>query len=167
MLVAISFALLALLALSGALLLLLRRDPVDGALSLVVTMLALAGIYLQLADPVIAALQVIVYAGAIMVLFLFVTMFVRRAEERGPAAAGRARLAIVTLVAAGLLGLLVQAISLAGSGASEAAAPMADIVTIAHALFAEFLFPFELVSALLLVAMVGVVVLGRRGEEAS
>ncbi|MAE71965.1 MAG: NADH-quinone oxidoreductase subunit J [Gemmatimonadetes bacterium] len=167
MLVPISFALLALLALGGALMLLFRRDPVDGVLSLVVTMLALAGIYLQLADPVVAALQVIVYAGAIMVLFLFVTMFVRRAEERGPLGWDRPRFALASIVAACLLGLLVQAIGAFGGNTPTHPGPPAEIAAIAHSLFGEFLYPFELVSALLLVAMVGVVVLGRRGEESS
>lgn len=162
----ISFVILALVALLGGGLLLFRRDPIDGALALVLSMLALAGIYLQLAAPVIAALQVIVYAGAIMVLFLFVTMFVRRSAERGPLERDRPRFAVAALVAAGLLALLAKVVA-TGLGSTPGGQPPADMRVIAHALFGEYLFPFELVSALLLVAMVGVVVLGRRGEASS
>jgi NADH-quinone oxidoreductase subunit J len=160
------FLLLSAVALGGGSMLLLRRDPIDGALALVLTMVALGGLYLQLAAPVIAALQVIVYAGAIMVLFLFVTMFVRRSEEQGPLYRNRPMFAIAFLVAALLFGLLASqmlhsemlSVAVAGTGA--------DLRAIAEHIFSAYLFPFELVSALLLVAMVGVVVLARRGEEA-
>ena len=159
------FLLLSVIALLGAGMLLLRRDPIDGALALVMTMVALAGLYLQLAAPVIAALQVIVYAGAIMVLFLFVTMFVRRSEEHGPLHRNRPVFGVALLVAALLFGLLANVALRADLSSAAAAGSSADLRAIAEQIFSADLFPFELVSVLLLVAMVGVVVLARRGEE--
>jgi NADH-quinone oxidoreductase subunit J len=157
------FALVALVAVGSALGLVLRRNPIHGALFLVVNLGAIAVFYLMLGAEFLAAAQVIVYAGAIMVLFVFAIMvLIPGKEETGPDP--RRRLRLWALPAGGLLFLQVLAWVLLSRGAPPAAGPPAagGVEAIGRLLFTDYLFPFELTSVLLLAAMVGVLLLARR-----
>jgi NADH-quinone oxidoreductase subunit J len=154
----------------SALLCITRRSPVNSALWLVVTMFALAAMFVQLDAQFIAALQVLVYAGAIMVLFLFVIMLLNLGRPGPTDIKGPAGLAIGAVLA-GLL--LVQLRVLANARPPDAiqlpAGTIADlqahqgmVAAVANPLFEAYLVPFEIASLLLLAAIVGAVVLAKR-----
>jgi NADH-quinone oxidoreductase subunit J len=159
----VAFVLIAALAVGSALGLVLRRNAIHGALFLVVNLASVAALYLMLGAEFLAAAQVIVYAGAIMVLFVFAIMvLIPGKEETGPDPRRPWRLVAVPLGA--LLGLqLIVAVRALRGGAPAGAAPVpGSVEAIARLLFTQYLFPFELTSVLLLAAMVGVLLLARR-----
>ena len=154
------------IALAGAINLLVQRHPINSALSLIAVMAALAGEYLLLGAEFVAAVQVIVYAGAIMVLFVFVIMLLNAGvEERTKGS----RVAVLFGIPGMLLGsLLVAWIVLRHSGTESVAAgalPGAP-TTIGPLLFHEFLLPFEITSILILIAIMGAVVLASKPPSA-
>jgi len=156
----------------GAIGVVVRRNPVHAALSLVLTLFGVAVLFVAQQAEFLAAVQVIVYAGAIVVLFLFVIMLlgVDRAEDlRTDALAGQRGLAVV--VGVGLLGVLGAAIvrgtdavvtRASGIAVGTVQAPDANITQIARSVFADYVVAFELTSVLLVVAVVGTVLLSRR-----
>ena len=171
------FVCASIMILVGALGVVVRSNPVHAALSLVLTLFGVAVMFVAQHAEFLAAVQVIVYAGAIVVLFLFVIMLlgVDRAEDlrTEPLAAQRW---IAGLVGVAMLGLLVTAI-LTGVDAvyprGEAIAsvvagdnPDANIDQLAHIIFSDYVVAFELTSVLLLVAVVGTVLLARKRKEA-
>jgi NADH-quinone oxidoreductase subunit J len=159
----VAFLLIAALAVASALGLVLRRNPIHGALFLVVNLGCIAALYLMLGAEFLAAAQVIVYAGAIMVLFVFAIMvLIPGKEETGPDPRRAWRLLAAPLGAALLLELGV--ILLAGRAAVPAPAPVpaGGVAALGRLLFTDYLLPFELTSVLLLAAMVGVLLLARR-----
>ncbi|HXG04512.1 MAG TPA: NADH-quinone oxidoreductase subunit J [Candidatus Binatia bacterium] len=160
----VAFLLIAALAVASALGLVLRRNPIHGALFLVVNLGCIAALYLMLGAEFLAAAQVIVYAGAIMVLFVFAIMvLIPGKEETGPDPRRGWRLLAAPLGAALLVELAV--ILLAGQAATAPAAapaPAGGVAAIGRLLFTDYLLPFELTSVLLLAAMVGVLLLARR-----
>ena len=157
------------IAMAGGLLCITRKNPVGSALWLVVTLFALAAMYVLLDAQFIAALQVLVYAGAIMVLFLFVIMLLNLGRPgptdiKGPVGVGIAALLAGTL----LLQLRVlgqaappEAIQLP-TGAMAALQQQGMVAAVAGPLFDAYLIPFEITSLLLLAAIVGAVVLAKR-----
>jgi NADH-quinone oxidoreductase subunit J len=158
------FFALAAIAVAGAVSLILQKHPIHSALSLIVVMVALAGLYLLLGAEFISAVQIIVYAGAIMVLFIFVIMLLNAGEEERTNFSRMA--AYVGLPLAAVLGAgLVYWVAHEGSNA--AGAPIAESATrpLAMLLFQDYLFPFELTSILILVAILGAVVLAKREDE--
>ena len=167
----IFFYALALVAVVASLLVVLQRNPVYAVLLLILSFGAFAGLYLLLSAPFVAVIQIIVYAGAIMVLFLFVIMLLNvggeHAEGPMPRLGRRARATGLALIAV-LLGELMYAAagSLApGSGAMPGAAEsarLASVSEIGRALFTDYAFAFEVTSLLILVAMLGAVVLAKR-----
>ena len=159
----VAFSLIAALAVASALGLVLKRNAIHGALFLVVNLASVAALYLMLGAEFLAAAQVIVYAGAIMVLFVFAIMvLIPGKEETGPDPRRPWRLVAVPLGA--LLGLqLIVVVRALRGGAPAGAAPVpGSVEAIARLLFTQYLFPFELTSVLLLAAMVGVLLLARR-----
>jgi len=158
------FLVLAAVALAGAVSLILQRHPIHSALSLIVVMVALAGLYLLQGAEFVAAVQIIVYAGAIMVLFIFVIMLLNAGEEERTNVSRLARFVGVPL---GVLFLaevaywIWRATSHLGSGPNEAVSTR-DLSTL---LFREYVFPFELTSFLILIALLGAMVLARREES--
>ena len=160
---AVVFALLALVAVASALGLVLKRNAIHGALFLVVNLGTVAALYLTLRAEFLAAAQVIVYAGAIMVLFVFAIMvLIPGKEETGPDLRRPYRLLAIP-VGAGLLVELALILAWRGGRAAAPAAPTpGGVEAIGRLLFTDYLFPFELTSVLLLAAMVGVLVLARR-----
>jgi NADH-quinone oxidoreductase subunit J len=145
-----------------------HKNPVKSTLALVVSFFGLAICYVLLAAPFIAALQVIVYAGAILVLFLFVLMLLNLREDLRTAGSSRpiqTLLAGLSIVAfAGLLLGLLRASP--GPEVSADPEPLTDIPRVARLLFSDYLLPFEAVSILLLAALVGAFVLAMPEKRA-
>ena len=139
------------------------RNPVHAAMSLVSAFFFLAGIYVLLTAHLIAFLQIIVYAGAIMVLFLFVIMLLSLSDEE----LGVDRMSAMKWAGiaggAGLLLLVVRAIRGAGEAAMRDVGPdFGTVRAVGRILFTQYLLPFEATSVLLLVAIVGAVVVSKR-----
>ena len=162
----IAFFFLAVLAIAAALGMLIARNPVTSALWLILNLFCIAGLYLTLNAAFIAVIQVLVYAGAIMVLFLFVIMLLNlaalpRLEEidwkRGLAfVVGMAVLAQLVYIVALGLNALPQPIT------GEEAAVTGSAAFIGIALITEYMLPFEVIGVLLLVATIGAVLLAQR-----
>ena len=168
------FYLFGIIAVASALAFVTRQSPVAAALWLVSTMFSLAAMYIMLDAHFIGAIQVLVYAGAIMVVFLFVIMLLNLgrpaelADVRGTGwrlAAGAVGLAILAQMLALTRGRVPERFQLADGYAAQQVARRGVIAPIADPLFNEYLLAFEVTSVLLLVAIVGAVVLGkpRRG----
>ena len=158
----VAFVIISLVALGSALGLILRPNAIHGALFLVINLGSVAALYLMLGAEFLAAAQVIVYAGAIMVLFVFAIMIlIPGKEESGPDPRRGAR--IVALPVGGLLLLLLVFVVAARWNAPRGAVvPSGSAAAVGRLLFTSYLFPFELTSVLLLAAMVGVMLLARR-----
>ena len=147
---------------AGAINLLVQRHPINSALSLVVVMASLAAEYLLLGAEFVAAVQVIVYAGAIMVLFVFVIMLLNAGEEERSKGS---RVAVVLGVPGLTIGAVLVAWALMHRTDHQAVPIFAlpgDPREIARLLFHDFLLPFEVTSILILIAILGAVVLASR-----
>jgi NADH-quinone oxidoreductase subunit J len=159
------FFVLAALAVIGALSLILQKHPIHSALSLIVVMVSLAGLYLLLGAEFVAAVQIIVYGGAIMVLFVFVIMLLNAGEEEHTDFSKLAKFGGLPLALA-LTGLLAAAmVRHAGSVHATNPATLADTSGISMMLFSTFVYPFELTSFLILVAIMGALVLAQREKN--
>lgn len=149
-------------ALAGAVNLLVQRHPINSALSLIAVMAALAGEYLLLGAEFVAAVQVIVYAGAIMVLFVFTIMLLNAGVEEQTQGS---KVALLFGVPGMLLGSLLLAwvmLRHSGTKAVPIGALLGDPKTLGNLLFHEFLLPFEITSILILIAIMGAVVLASK-----
>jgi NADH-quinone oxidoreductase subunit J len=165
------FLLLALVAVASALGMLLSRNAVYSALYLVLNFVTVAVFYLLLGAPFIAMAQITVYAGAIMVLFLFVIMLLGTDElPKSQVLPWQRPLAILlsVLLAAEATYLLVTKARPAGNvlQPDKAANTIDNLRQLGMSLFTDYLLPFEVVSILLLVAMVGAIVLTKKEKEA-
>jgi NADH-quinone oxidoreductase subunit J len=151
----------------GSVNLLAQRHPINSALSLIAVMAALAGEYLLLGAEFVAAVQVIVYAGAIMVLFVFVIMLLNAGEEEETKGSRVALLLGVpgVLTASVLMSWVVLRHS--GTEAVAIGALPGRPTDIAQLLFHDFLLPFEVTSVLILIAIMGAVVLASKPESAT
>jgi NADH-quinone oxidoreductase subunit J len=157
------FYVLAALAIGGAVSLIFQKHPIHSALSLVVVMVALAGLYLLAGAEFVAAVQIIVYGGAIMVLFVFVIMLLNAGSEEHTSISKMAGFPGI-LLALALMGFIAATIA-RSSSAVQAAAPggeMASTRDISTMIFKGFVYPFELTSFLILVAVLGAIVLAQR-----
>ena len=157
------------LAVAFALTMVVQKHPVKGVLALAVSFFGLASCYVMLSAPFLAAIQVIVYAGAILVLFLFVLMFLnapRESGEKDPRRiqqwVGSAAILVFGLV---FVGTLVSAGSDVPARVPFDRAAAADTAALARRLFADYLLAFEAVSVLLLAALVGAFVLAQREKR--
>ena len=153
-------------AVAGAVNLLVQNHPINAALSLIAVMAALAGEYLLLGAEFVAAVQVIVYAGAVMVLFVFVIMLLNAGVEEQTQGS---RVALLLGIPGTLLGsLLIAWVVLRHSNtvAVAAGALPGSPNTIGELLFHEFLLPFEVTSILILIAIMGAVVLASKPPTA-
>lgn len=155
---------LALVAAVAAVLVVVQRHAVYSALYLIITMGALAGIYILLEAHFVWVIQVIVYAGAIMVLFLFVIMLLDIRREQDPwAAPDRGRILVAVLLSVVLLVELGMAVGTRlVSGGPRLSGDFGTTQTVGLLLFTDFLYPFEITSIILLVAMVGAMVLAKK-----
>jgi NADH-quinone oxidoreductase subunit J len=137
------------------------RSPVTSAMFLVMTMAALAGLFVTLHAFFIAAVQILVYAGAVMVLFLFVIMLLDlKEEERRKFNAFGIGAGVIAV--GGIAALLVRTIWFSGIGQGKSGQIEGGTVALGKLLFTSYLLPFEIVSVLLLVAMVGVILLSKK-----
>ncbi len=168
---ALLFGLFAVVAIASAILMVLFRNPVHSALSLVTTIFALAGLFALLQAHFLAAVQIIVYTGAIMVLFLFVIMLLNlgHPEALEPMPRRVRRLTVLLLMV-----LLVAQIGLVGTRGLDAPAASGDsalfqdnVSFVGRMLYTEYLFAIQVVGMILLVALVGVIVLVKRDKDAS
>ena len=156
------------IAVIGALLVIFLREPIHSALALILVMVSLAVLYLLLGAEFIAAVQIIVYAGAIMVLFVFVIMLLNAGVEERTDFSKIAKFGGVPL---GFLLLLeiahwlyhspVGTAIANGAGSSNEAA---DTAQLSEMLFRQYLFPFEATSILILIAILGALVLARKEQ---
>ena len=161
------FLFFAVVAIASAANILIQRHPIYSALSLIVTFIALAGIYIQMHAEFIAVMQIVVYTGAIMVLFIFVIMLLNvGAEERVPDKIHVVKyfglpLVVLLIVEAGLMvarsfsneGIAVESASINLSGNTQ---------LIGRVLYTQYALPFEVTSVLLLVAIVGAIVMAKK-----
>lgn len=161
---ALLFLLFAFIAVASAISLVMQSHPISSALSLVGVMGALAVLYLLLGAEFIAAAQMIVYAGAIMVLFIFVIMLLNAGrEQRG----GKSRIVKwfgipIFAVFIGLIGFIIQSRLPSSTGVTFGSFTSASGLEIGRALFTQYLLPFEATSILILIAILGAVVLARK-----
>lgn len=140
-----------------------HRNPMGSAIYLVVTMLCLSGLYALLNGAFVAVLQVLIYAGAVMVLMLFVIMMLSVRAEGGPREGSTA-----VWIVSGVIGLIVvfKVGALPGMGLPpEAAAEFGTIQGVGSLLFNVYVLPFELISVLLLIAVIGAVILSKRDAQ--
>ena len=158
------FFLFAAAAIGFAVNLLIQRHPLYSALSLVGVMASLASLYLMLGAEFIAAVQVMAYAGAIMVLFVFVIMLLNAGEEKATQGSRLVRHIGAPLIVL-LLGLIVAVIYRQFPPASVVRFSdfPGQTASIGRRLFLQYLLPFEVVSVLILVAIIGAVALAQRG----
>src|SRR5919112_2646496 len=168
------FYLFGIVAIVSALLFVTRKSPVAAALWLVNTMFSLAALYVLLDAQFIGVIQVLVYAGAIMVVFLFVIMLLNLgnpsdiADARGMGwklAAGLVGLALLAQVFALTKARVPEALALPENALADEVARTGAIAPVAGPLFHQYLLAFEVTSVLLLAAVVGAVVLGKRRER--
>ena len=147
-----------------------QRKPIYSVMLLIVSFLALAGLYVLLDAPFVAVIQIIIYAGAILVLFLFVVMLLNAPVDGTPGLAARVtgprRLGIVlaVLLAAELAWALwaASASGSPGGAMGDSPANLSSVRTIGQVLYTDYVLAFEVTSLLILVAMLGAVVLAKR-----
>ena len=167
---AIAFYLFGAIAIGASLLVIAQRNPIYSVLLLIASFGALSGLYVLLDAPFVAVIQIIVYAGAIMVLFLFVVMLLNAPHEDteydervhpllrpGPMRFG----AFLALV---LAAELWWALGRGGDTGAFPGGSVTSVAVIGKSLFTDYAFPFEVTSILILVAMVGAVILARRDD---
>jgi len=160
---------LAFVSVIASLLVITRKNPIHSAVFLALTFLCVAGLYLLLYSQFIAIIQVIVYAGAIVTLILFVLMLLDLEEElRSGLKVLRSKVLGAVLAVLFLFGIIysVAATPLTGKLGPYSPAKLSDNVkTVGEVLFTRYLFPFEIISVLLVAAIVGAVVLSKKRKE--
>jgi NADH-quinone oxidoreductase subunit J len=165
------FYLFGAVAILASLLVIAQRNPVYSVLLLIASFGALSGLYVLLDAPFVAVIQIVVYAGAIMVLFLFVVMLLNAPHEEtdfdarvhpllrpGPMRFGAA-------LAVALVAELIWALTTGRESGGFAAGAVTSVAAIGRRLFTEYAFPFEVTSVLILVAMLGAVLMARRERD--
>jgi NADH-quinone oxidoreductase subunit J len=162
------FVVLAVVTVITAILVIVQRNPVASAIYLIITLFSLAGVYLLLNAPFIAVIQVLVYAGAIMVLFLFVIMLLNLEKEKRLITRHRLQKVLgvfLGVILLALIGMIFNSVLLEGSKGKfppEKVAALGNTEVVARLLFTDYLLPFEITSVLLLVAIIGAIVLAKR-----
>lgn len=156
------FYIFAAITVIAALAVILQRTPVYSALALIVVLCSLAGLYLTLGASFLAVIQVIVYAGAIMVLFVLVIMLLNAGHEKRTEGSNLARWLGAPLLAAFLTEILMLAWRAFASSDTAPAVLKAGPAEIGRALFTNYVLPFEVTSILILVAILGAVVLAKK-----
>jgi len=158
----ILFIITALVALGSALMVITRRNPVSSVMFLVLTFFCIAILYVMLGAEFIAAMQIIVYAGAIMVLFLFVLMLLNLRGDQSWENITPTRIGLGFVAAGGLLVVTVAWLKSVALENVELNPELGTVQAFSDALFQRFILPFEIASVLLLGAIIGVVALIKR-----
>lgn len=157
------FFLFAALAVGSAVVVVVHKNPVYSTMSLVLTLFSVAVLFVLLGAPFLAAVQVLVYAGAIVVLFLFVIMLLNVQREEMIHTGQSAQRWAATLSAVVFAGFLILLFWRAGNPSLPALTEeMVDMKNLARQLFFAYLLPFEIIGLLLLVAVIGATVVARR-----
>jgi len=169
------FYLLSALAIGASALVIGQRNPMYSVMLLIGSFGALSGLYILLEAPFVAVAQIIIYAGAIMVLFLFVVMLLNAPQEDGAGwdrahplrqpGVGRFGVLLTLLLIVQLGWALASAASSEPVGSDGGGAIVSSVRELGRVLFTDYMFAFEATSILILVAMVGAVVLARREGE--
>lgn len=157
----ILFAIFGTIAVTGAVMVVTRRHPMASALYLILTLFAVAALFVLRQAHFLAAIQVIVYAGAVVVLFVFVIMLINVPEHRLPAERVTG-LKLLGVVAAGLLiletAVVARRFAIPPAGETDAG----SVAAVGRALFTDYLLAFEVTSVLLLAAVIGAMTLAKR-----
>lgn len=167
----IIFYFAAIIAVGGAVMMIIQRNPVASVLYMVVSLVAQAILYIQLSALFVGALLIIIYTGAILVLFLFVIMLLNlRGEHFGgkQSVMGRASKVVISVILLVEFTAIFKQLALSEKVGSQLAAVPDDfgsVEMVASHLFKEYLYPFELTSILLLVAIVGAVVIAKKDKN--
>ncbi|MCH8224247.1 MAG: NADH-quinone oxidoreductase subunit J [Chloroflexi bacterium] len=155
------FILLSVFTLGGALAVVATRNVVHAALALLVSLVAVAGIYLILYAEFLALVQVLIYGGAIIIVLLFAIMLTRSGEY--PRISDNRQWPLAVVAALGVLGVLVPAFLIRGVDQSRPHHPA--FPDLANSLFTRWAIPFEVASLVLLVALIGAIIIARTGED--
>jgi NADH-quinone oxidoreductase subunit J len=163
------FWILAAISVVSAVIVILKRNPLASALALAVNLVALAGLFAGLSAAFLFAIQILVYAGAVVVLIIFVIMLLNLGrEELREQSIQKSKFAASALLCLLAAALLMRAVagpsSEAGGAGSEITSDFGHVEAMADVLFTRYLLPFEVVSLILLVGIVGAVVVAKRGE---
>jgi len=164
----ILFYVFAAVAVGASLMVIAQRNPIYSVLLLIASFGALSGLYVMLDAPFVAVIQIVVYAGAIMVLFLFVVMLLNaphedtEADERRHVLLRSGPLRFGAFLAVVLASELGWALTQGGESGAFAGGATTSVAAIGRSLFTDYAFAFEVTSVLILVAMVGAVVLAHR-----
>lgn len=162
------FFLFAALAVGSAVVVVVHKNPVYSTMSLVLTLFSVAVLFVLLGAPFLAALQILVYAGAIVVLFLFVIMLLNVQREEMVHTGQSAQRWAAILGAVVFAGFLVLLFWRGGNPSVPALTEeMVDMKSLARELFSAYLLPFEIIGVLLLVAVIGATVVARRMDTAA
>jgi NADH-quinone oxidoreductase subunit J len=158
----------------GSLFVIVQRNPIYSVLALIGAFFGLSGLYVLLDAPFVAIVQIIIYAGAIMVLFLFVVMLLNVPREDAaewdrthvldrpwPRRIG----GLLALLLIGQLGWALSRTPGIGDGVGQQTAGISDVGELGRVLFTDYMFAFEVTSILILASMVGAVILARRQSE--
>lgn len=154
------FILLAVLTLGGGLGVVLTRNVVHAALALLLSLVAVAGVYLILFAEFLALVQVLIYGGAVVIVLLFAIMLTRSAEY--PRISDNRQWPLAAVAALGLLGVLIPAFLIRSVENTRAQSPAFG--DLANSLFTRWAIPFEIASLVLLVALIGAIIIARAGR---
>ena len=155
------FILLASLTLGGALGVVLTRNVVHAALALLLSLFAVAGVYLVLFAEFLALVQVLIYGGAIIIVLLFAIMLTRGSEY--PRISNNRQWPLAAVAALGVLGVLIPSFLINSLDDTEAQSPV--FADLANSLFTRWAIPFEIASLVLLVALIGAIIIARPGRD--
>ncbi len=159
------FLLFAAVAIGSGLMVVMARNPIHSALSLIVSLVQVAAIFVLLGSPFLAAIQIFVYVGAVMVLFLFVIMMLdvrKEARTRFLEKGIAPTLVVLVLLGGEMIALLLGSQRFPVLSAGAAGGGAGSIEELSKTLFTDYLLPFEVASVILLVALVGAILLARK-----
>jgi NADH-quinone oxidoreductase subunit J len=161
--VAIAFYILAAVSILGGLLMVTRKNPLSGAFSLVLSLAALAGLFAMLLADFIFVLQILVYAGAIMVLIIFTIMLLNlKAEEIRETPVSKFQIVVLALICAACAFSFIGVFAHIPTAEVAVQTDFGSVEGVGKLMLRDYLYPFEVISVLLLVAIVGVVLLAKK-----
>lgn len=155
------FWIFSILGLAGGVGLILNRSAVYSALSLILNFFSIAGLYLSLGAEFLAAIQILVYAGAIMVLFLFVIMLLNLEDEQGVTKFDSRR-GIALILAVGFIAEMVFVFRSFQGTSVGGTFEYGSVESVGRSMMTDYLFPFEMISVILLTALIGAIVVARK-----
>ncbi|MDX2248275.1 MAG: NADH-quinone oxidoreductase subunit J [Bacteroidia bacterium] len=155
------FWLFAVLGIAGGVGLIFNRSPIYAALSLILNFFSIAGLYLSLNAEFIAAIQILVYAGAIMVLFLFVIMLLNLQDEHGVYSFDMRR-GIAFILGLAFIGEMIYVFRSFADKEVNNDFTFGKVESIGEKMMTDFLFPFEMISVILIAALIGAIVVARK-----